>query len=148
MKVIEVENRTNGLLDHLVAVWEGAVRATHLFLSEAEIARIKTYVPQALRAVPHLVIAQEEDPAPLAFMGIADGRLEMLFVSQMERGRGIGRRLLQYGIAHYGIQEVAVNEQNPLARGFYEHMGFQVYRRTEEDEQGDPYPLLYMRLEG
>lgn len=37
-----------------------------------------------------------------------------------------------------------VNEQNPLAKGFYEHMGFKVYKRTVVDEQGNPYPLLYM----
>ena len=36
-----------------------------------------------------------------------------------------------------------MNEQNPQARGFYEHMGFQVYKRTELDEQGNPYPLIY-----
>ena len=41
---------------------------------------------------------------------------------------------------------IAVNEQNPLAKGFYEYMGFKVYKRTECDEQGNPYPLLYMKL--
>ena len=46
----------------------------------------------------------------------------------------------------YGLRELAVNQQNPQARGFYEHMGFHVYRRTETDEQGGPYPLLYMKL--
>lgn len=39
-----------------------------------------------------------------------------------------------------------VNEQNPQARGFYEHMGFEVYKRTDHDEQGNPWPLLYMEL--
>ncbi|MDO5394203.1 MAG: GNAT family N-acetyltransferase, partial [Mycoplasmatota bacterium] len=47
----------------------------------------------------------------------------------------------------YGINEVAVNEQNPMAKGFYEHVGFRVYKRTELDEQGDPFPILYMKLE-
>lgn len=42
-------------------------------------------------------------------------------------------------------QEVAVNEQNPQAVGFYEHLGFQTYKRTECDEEGNPYPLLYMK---
>ena len=51
---------------------------------------------------------------------------------------------LQYGIENYSINELAVNEQNPLAKGFYEHMGFRVYGRTDLDEQGNPYPLLYM----
>lgn len=56
-----------------------------------------------------------------------------------------GRRLLEYGAEHYGIREVTVNEQNPQAVGFYEHMGFVTYKRTDRDEQGGPYPLLYMR---
>ena len=30
--------------------------------------------------------------------------------------------------------------------GFYRHMGFETYKRTEYDEQGNPYPLLYMKL--
>lgn len=58
---------------------------------------------------------------------------------------GIGRRLLECGAEHYGIREVTVNEQNPQAVGFYEHMGFVTYKRTDRDEQGGPYPLLYMR---
>ena len=56
-------------------------------------------------------------------------------------------RLLTYGMEHFGVNRLTVNEQNPLARGFYEHMGFRVYRRTETDEQGGPYPILYMELE-
>lgn len=39
-----------------------------------------------------------------------------------------------------------MNEQNPDAVGFYEHLGFRTYKRTELDEEGRPYPLLYMRL--
>ena len=41
---------------------------------------------------------------------------------------------------------LAVNEQNPQAKGFYEHIGFQVWKRTDCDEQGKPYPLIYMKL--
>ena len=55
--------------------------------------------------------------------------------------------MIQYGINNYSINEVTVNEQNLRARGFYEHMGFKVYKRTDCDEQGNPYPLLYMVLE-
>lgn len=83
---------------------------------------------------------------PVAFMGIEDGTLEMLFISPEERGKGLGKRLLQYGIKTYAVERVAVNEQNPQAKGFYEHLGFQVYKRTDLDEQGNPYPLLYMSL--
>ena len=96
-------------------------------------------------AVDKLFIA-EENEIPVAFMGIEDGSLEMLFIASEEMGKGIGRLLLQHGIDYYGVNRLTVNEQNPQAGGFYEHMGFHVYKRTELDGQGDPYPLLYMCL--
>ncbi len=145
MKIVEVEERTSALVQQLLEVWEGSVKATHLFLSGQEIESIKQYVPQALAGVSHLIIAESERGAPVGFMGIANQMLEMLFVSDKERGKGIGKKLLSYGIKNYSINELAVNEQNPLAKGFYEHMGFSVYKRTERDEQGNPYPLLYMK---
>ena len=72
-------------------------------------------------------------------------RPEMLFLAPDERGRGLGRRMLEYAVRHYGVRELTVNAQNPQAIGFYEHMGFSVWKRTELDEAGDPFPLLYMR---
>ena len=144
MKISEVTERTPLLTQQLLDVWESSVRATHLFLSDKEIQNIKAYVPQALQGVAHLVIAQDGDGRPAAFMGVNEQMLEMLFVAPRERGEGVGKALLQYGMEQFGVSRLAVNEQNPQAKGFYEHMGFQVYRRTELDEQGNPYPLLYM----
>lgn len=143
---IEVKERTMELLTELVAVWEASVRATHLFLSEEEILKIKEYVPQAFKNVEHLILAKNESGEIIGFMGVEETRLEMLFLSPKERGKGMGRRLIEYGILHYGIQEVTVNEQNPEAVGFYQHLGFETYKRTDFDEEGNPYPLLYMKL--
>ena len=145
MKIVEVNERTDELVEELLVVWESAVRATHHFLSEEEILKIREYVPEALRGIPHLVIAEKEDGTPVAFMGIADGVLEMLFIHNAERGKGLGRKLLTYGIENYGVTQLSVNEQNPSAKGFYEYMGFTVFKRTELDEQGNPYPILYMK---
>ena len=92
-----------------------------------------------------LLAVKNEKGIPVGFMGIAEHRLEMFFISASERGKGLGKELLKYGIETYSVADLAVNEQNPLAKAFYEHMGFEVYRRTELDEQGNPYPLLYMR---
>ena len=148
MKITEVADRSPALIRALLEVWESAVRATHLFLSEDEINNIKEYVPEALRGVPRLIIAESENGKPAGFMGISGRMLEMLFVTDSGRGQRTGKKLLQYGIEKFGVDEVAVNEQNPLARGFYEHMGFRPYKRTESDEQGNPYPLLYMKRNG
>lgn len=143
MKLYEVADRNQPLLDALLDIWERSVRAAHLFLSDAEVKSIRAYVPQALKSVEHLIVTETEQP--IAFMGVQNGHLEMLFLAPEERGKGIGKRLLQYGIENYGIIELTVNEQNPQAVGLYEHMGFETYKRTALDGEGDPYPILYMK---
>lgn len=126
MNIYELKQRTN-ILSQLLEIWEDSVRATHHFLSDAEVNQIKKYVPQALTGVKHLIVAENEIGIPVAFMGTQDHRLEMLFISSKERGKGIGKQLF------------------PKAIGFYEHMGFTTYKRTDHDEEGNPYPLLYMK---
>lgn len=146
MTITAVKDRPPELIASLVEVWESSVRATHYFLSNAEVEAIKGYVPGFIADIPVLLAAKDSDGNALAFMGIDDERLEMLFVLADERGKGLGRALLETGICEYGVRELTVNEQNPSSVGFYEHMGFETYKRTELDEEGNPYPLLYMKL--
>lgn len=145
MKMIEIKTLTTDLIERLLIIWESSVRATHNFLSNEEINNIKKYVPDALKNIEHLIILEDTSKQPLGFMGISNQTLEMLFIADKNRGKGLGKQLLTYGIEHYAVQKLTVNEQNPLARGFYEHMGFQTYKRSEFDEQGNNYPILYMR---
>ena len=145
MKLVENPRRDPDLIARLLTVWERSVQATHTFLSGEEIAKIKPYVPQALEQVPHLIVLEDEGGAPAAFMGIGEQKLEMLFLAPEERGQGLGRALVRYGMERFDIREVTVNEQNARAIGFYEHMGFRAYKRSEMDEQGGHHPILYMK---
>ena len=145
MEISIVENRTPQVIEALLQLWEASVRATHDFLTESEIARIGAYVPGVLQSVCHLVAAKREDGSLAAFLGVGGRRIEMLFVAPEERGKGIGRVLVSFAAEQFSANEVTVNEQNTQAVGFYEKMGFAPYRRTQTDEQGGPYPLLYMK---
>lgn len=147
MTITVCTQRSPELISQLIDVWEQSVTATHAFLSEAEIAEIKTVVSPALMTIPRLMIIRHpEIQQPVAFMGIDAPRLEMLFIAPAARGQGLGRQLLQYAIQREGVTELDVNEQNPQAIGFYEHLGFKTVRRSELDGQGKPYPILTMRL--
>lgn len=148
MEIIKVDknNRTPNLIDRLLTVWESSVKDSHSFLSLSEIENIKQYVPQALENVAILITDVNDNNNPVAFMGIENNKLEMLFVRADKRGKGLGTKLIQLGIKEYSINDLRVNEQNPSAKKFYENNGFRIYNRTELDEQGNPYPLLFMKL--
>ena len=49
MNIYELQERTPQQLERLLMIWEASVRATHHFLSDAEVKQIKNYVPQALQ---------------------------------------------------------------------------------------------------
>lgn len=78
MNIIKVRDRNSILIEQLVKVWKDSVKETHLFLSDAEINNIQKYVPQALTDISHLIIAEDENRIPIAFMGIDEQKLEML----------------------------------------------------------------------
>ena len=146
MEEISQSRRTPALIEELVVLWEKSVEVSHLFLSTEEISEIKKYVPQALKEIKHLIIESDKKGKPIAFRGIYEQKLEMLFLNPDDMNKGLGRKLLEEAISHYLVRELTVNEQNPQARAFYEYMGFKIYKREAIDEQGQPYPILYMNL--
>ena len=104
-------------------------------------------ISEALRGVPELTVAYDDDGHEVAFMGTGGDMLEMLFVAADKCGHGIGSQLMRRAL-EAGVRKVDVNEDNPQARGFYKHMGFEVAGRSELDAQGAPYPILHMEHVG
>jgi putative acetyltransferase len=135
--------------DHPVlhAIWERSVRATHDFLTPADVASLSPLVAEALAsgALEVWVLTTASD-SPIGWMGLADAKIEALFLAPEARGSGGGRQLVEHAQAlRPGALTVDVNEQNPAARGFYERVGFVVVGRSPLDSSGQPFPLLHMR---
>lgn len=128
----------------LIDVWEQSVRATHHFLPEDYLQEIKLLLPAIFPSVP-MYVYEDDAKQLLGFTGVADGKIEMLFLRPDARGKGIGKILLHYAMYILGAYELDVNEQNGQAVAFYLHMGFTVIERKETDGLGRPFPLLYMK---
>ncbi|MFH0271305.1 GNAT family N-acetyltransferase [Vibrio jasicida] len=130
----------------LLAVWENSVRATHDFITEEDIEFFKPIIiDQAFPAVT-LKCVKDTTGAIQGFVGVHDEKIEMLFLLNQARGKGIGKMLLQHAIKHLGAVKVDVNEQNPQAVGFYQRMGFKIESRSPLDDMGKPFPILHMTL--
>ncbi|MBO9729240.1 MAG: GNAT family N-acetyltransferase [Chitinophaga sp.] len=131
----------------VVAVWEASVRATHDFLTEADIQFYKPLILHEYLQAVNLFCVKDETAKIQGFIGVAERKVEMLFINPAARGKGIGHDLIKYVIEHENINAVDVNEQNPQAVGFYRHMGFRIAGRSATDGMGKPFPILFMTLE-
>lgn len=132
--------------DPLVELWERSVRATHDFLTEADIGTLRPFVREALGddALDLWVLTESPD-VPIGFMGLAGPEIAALFLDPARRGQGGGRQLVAHAQQlREGPLTVDVNEQNPAALGFYEALGFVVVGRSPLDGDGRPFPLLHM----
>lgn len=130
----------------LVALWEASVRATHNFLSESDIQFYKPLILNEYLDAVALSCIKDGEGKITGFMGIADKKIEMLFIAPEARGKGIGKQLLQHAIREKGATAVDVNEQNGQAVGFYLHEGFKITGRSDVDGMGKPFPILSMTL--
>ena len=146
MKMEDIQGgRDSALITDLTKVWDESVRSSHHFLSEQDILQIKPYVEMALREVKHLVVVYQNRQAK-GFMGIQDGKIEMLFLSPDCIGQQLCSYLVDWAICTHGVTKVDVNEQNEQAALFYERKGFRVISRDESDEQGNPFPIVHLKL--
>jgi putative acetyltransferase len=127
----------------VLLVWEKAVRATHHFLTPGDFTEIKAIVQTIdFTALPVFCITEKD--RIIGFIGVADKKIEMLFIDPDYFGRGIGKSLVEFAINRMGAYKVDVNEQNTRAVNFYKGLGFSVYEKTETDDQDKNYPLLRM----
>jgi len=143
---MQISQATPSDVPRLFEVWEASVRATHHFLGEAGIQQLIPLVRQILGEFSPLYCLRDEQGAVYAFMGVAHGNIEMLFVDPARRGGGAGRALVEFALGDLGAYKVDVNEQNGQAVGFYARMGFVQVGRSEQDPFGNPYPLLHLEL--
>ena len=49
---------------------------------------------------------KNENDIPVAFMGISGTKLEMLFIKNNERSKGLGKQLLNYDIEKFNVKEL------------------------------------------
>lgn len=133
-------------LPRLFEIWETSVRASHTFLTEADIQSLVPLVKAELADFHPIHCLRDEDGQAFAMLGVAASSIEMLFVHAGHHGRGAGRTLVEFAIRELRADRVDVNQQNTAAVGFYQHLGFRQTGASPLDAAGRPFPILHMAL--
>lgn len=144
-RLIEIKPYEEKYRQQIVDVWENSVRATHHFLLPEDIVFYKGFVNQ-IDFSSFTVYCLVSENTLLGFLGVAEKKIEMLFLNPNVIGMGYGRLLMDFALTELNANKVDVNEQNQRAIRFYEYFGFETFDRTEKDSAGKDYPILKMRL--
>lgn len=129
----------------LIEIWKSSVKATHYFLAKEDFEDIKSKLSTYFDHVSLFVYEDFQSGNIKGFIGIAEDKIEMLFIEDSSRGEGIGKILINYALKELNAHQVDVNEQNHQAVGFYEHLGFEKIGRSEKDSEGKDYPILHLQ---
>jgi putative acetyltransferase len=141
----EIKPYTDQYNEQVLTVWENSVLATHDFLTKTEFESIKQLVKE-INFNDFQVFCMTNKDLVLGFVGVADQKIEMLFLDPKYFGKGLGKDLLIFAVKILKADQLDVNEQNENALKFYQKFGFEIYERTEKDDQGRNYPVLRMKL--
>lgn len=128
-------------------IWSRSVLATHHFLKPEDYAEIKEQlIPNYFPAVSLYKAVDLKTLAILGFIGVLNHNIEMLFIDAEIRGKGVGRKLLNFAIDKLDAKFVDVNAQNTQALNFYLRYGCTQIKYSELDSAGKPYPILTLQL--
>ena len=142
---VEIKPYEEIFREQILTVWEKSVLATHNFLEPDDFISIKAAV-QNINFNAFLVYCLMLEDRVAGFVGVADRKIEMLFLDPSFFGRGLGKKLMDFAMTELKANKVDVNEQNSNSVKFYKKLGFETHERTEKDDQGKNYPLLRMEL--
>lgn len=142
---ISIKQYVNEGSDELIELWEASVKSTHHFLTNDDIAFFRPLIKDKYLPQLEVYIIKDEYEDIVAFMGLSEDMIEMLFVHPNSQGKGYGSMLVDFAIRQ-NICKVDVNEQNQVAYKFYMNKGFTVISRDELDSTGKPFPILHLML--
>lgn len=158
IKIEKIAKLTPSLKDELIQVWEASVRSSHHFLTETDIAFFRPRVRDMYFPAVDLYVIRDKSVSSsgdssdtssqsgtiVAFMGLSDDMVEMLFVQPSAKGKGYGTALLDYAFEEKHICKVDVNEDNEEAYRFYLNRGYRKIGRDKTDADGKPFPIIHL----
>ncbi|MCL2481798.1 MAG: GNAT family N-acetyltransferase [Spirochaetaceae bacterium] len=126
---------------NLLKVWEKVVKETYDFLTEEDFEFYKFRVPYYFNNLS-LFAYRDTKGKIKGFLGVSKDKVEMLFLENAFRGKGIGKNLMNFAVNNLKINKVDVNEQNKNAVSFFNHLGYKEIGRSKFDRDGKSYPIL------
>ena len=130
--------------DDVLDVWLAASKVGHPFLSENDLARHRRLVRDIYLPKAETWVAVDGGRLT-GFIGLLGQSIGGLFVTPDSLGRGHGKALVLCAARLKGDLNVEVFVDNPIAPGFYRHVGFKETGCGTFEDAGRTLRVIRMR---
>ena len=131
-------------LDKIMEIWLESNQQAHSFLSADYWEKKSEPVREMIKQAEIYVACF--DGMPTGFIGLDDGYIAGIFVSELFRGRGIGTSLLTKAKRLFRELRLHVYVKNKQAVEFYKSENFSICRKTvEEETKEEEYLMVWKR---
>ncbi|MBM7542208.1 GNAT family N-acetyltransferase [Amphibacillus cookii] len=142
--IIELNELKQTELDQIMTIWLTANREAHHFIDisywESRVETVRKMIPTATLYI------KKRDQNIVGFIGVSDGYIAGLFVDRSERGKGIGKALLDHAKARAQSLTLNVYQQNKQAVRFYLNNDFQIMDMQRNQETAvNEYTMKWKR---
>src|SRR4028118_686245 len=111
MNFLQIVPYQDEFREQVLTVWEKSVLATHGFLNRTDFIAIKEVVQTIdFNALDVYCLIQTD--TIIGFIGVANAKVEMLFLDPNYIGQGCGSKLMAFALSELKADKVDVNEQN------------------------------------
>ena len=127
-------------LDDVMRIWLDTNVKTHEYIAEKywmdNFAMVRKMIPNSE------VYVFDDGSEIQAFVGIVNGYIAGIFVTESMQSKGIGKQLLEMCKEHYSKLTLNVYEKNQRAISFYMREGFSVKGKQVDKKTGEAEMLL------
>ena len=118
-------NREDSLISELINIW----RKSTLDLNTLTIDNIKileSHIKKDLINIENLILVKDENNSIIAFMGIEDNDLKMIFVDPSYKKMGLGKELVSLAIEKHNVNKISVMSPYLPSLNFCSKLGFKI----------------------
>src|SRR5690606_38555818 len=111
----EITEYSDNYKQQILTIWEKSVLATHDFLTPNDFMEIKELV-NTINFNDFQVFCLVNGKVISGFIGVAEKKVEMLFLDPEYFGQGLGQKLLNFAVKVLNANKVDVNERSEERR--------------------------------
>ena len=118
-------NRSENLVNELINLWKKSTSEVDNSKLD-ELQNLEVYIKTNIIDVEDLILVKDEKDNIIAFMGIDNRDLKLIFIDPLHTKKGIGKELISLAINKHKINKISLLSHYISSLSFCTQLGFEI----------------------